>query len=31
MKKLSLVIPCYNEETTLAGIVEEVLTLRASD
>ena len=31
MKKLSLVIPCYNEETTLAGIVEEVLKLRASD
>ena len=31
MKKLSLVIPCYNEETTLAGIVEEVLKLRSSD
>ena len=29
-KKLSLVIPCYNEETTIKGIVEEVLNL-ASD
>ena len=26
--KLSLVIPCYNEEKTLEGIVEEVLKLR---
>ena len=31
MKTLSLVIPCYNEETTLAGIVEEVLRLRSPD
>ena len=31
MKTLSLVIPCYNEETTLAGIVEEVLKLRSPD
>jgi glycosyltransferase involved in cell wall biosynthesis len=31
MKTLSLVIPCYNEEATLAGIVEEVLKLRAPD
>lgn len=27
--KLSLVIPCYNEETTLSGIVGEVLKLRS--
>lgn len=26
--KLSLVIPCYNEENTLCGIVDEVLKLR---
>ena len=31
MKTLSLVIPCYNEEATLAGIVEEVLKLRSPD
>ncbi len=31
MRRLSLVIPCYNEESTLAGIVEEVLKLRSSD
>lgn len=31
MKKLSLVIPCYNEESTLEGIVEEVLRLRSED
>ena len=31
MKKLSLVIPCYNEEATLAGIVEEVLKIRSVD
>ena len=31
MKKLSLVIPCYNEEATLAGIVEEVLKIRSAD
>ena len=31
MKKLSLVIPCYNEEATLAGIVEEVLKIRTTD
>ena len=29
--KLSIVIPVYNEEPTLAGIVEEVLKLRSSD
>ena len=29
MSKLSLVIPCYNEETTLKGIVEEVLRLKS--
>lgn len=29
MNKLSLVIPCYNEELTLAGIVGEVLKLRS--
>ena len=29
MSKLSLVIPCYNEETTLKGIVEEVLELKS--
>ena len=27
--KLSLVVPCYNEENTLAGIVERVLALRS--
>ena len=31
MKTLSLVIPCYNEEATLAGVVEEVLKLRSPD
>ncbi len=31
MRSLSLVIPCNNEESTLAGIVEEVLKLRSSD
>jgi len=31
MKKLSLVIPCYNEEATLAGIVEEVLKIRTPE
>ena len=31
MKKLSLVIPCYNEESTLAGIVEEVLKIRSAE
>lgn len=29
MKKLSLVIPCYNEETTLESIVKEVLRLKS--
>lgn len=29
MKKLSLVIPCYNEEQTLEGLVEEVLKLKS--
>lgn len=27
--KLSLVVPCYNEESTLADIVERILTLRS--
>lgn len=31
MKKLSLVIPCYNEESTLAGIVEEVLKIQSAN
>jgi len=31
MNTLSLVIPCYNEEATLAGIVEEVLKLRSPE
>jgi len=31
MNTLSLVIPCYNEETTLVGIVEKVLKLRSSE
>ena len=31
MKKLSRVIPCYNDEATLAGIVEEVLKIRSVD
>jgi glycosyltransferase involved in cell wall biosynthesis len=31
MKKLSLVIPCYNEASTLNGIVEEVLKIRSAD
>lgn len=30
-KKLSLVIPCYNEEKTLIGIVEEVLKLKSEE
>ena len=29
--KLSLVVPCYNEEKTLAGIVERVLALRSEE
>lgn len=29
MNKLSLVIPCYNEETTLESIVKEVLRLKS--
>ena len=29
MKKLSLVIPCYNEESTLGAVVGEVLKLRS--
>ena len=29
MSKLSLVIPCYNEEATLKGIVEEVIELKS--
>lgn len=31
MRKLSLVIPCYNEEATLEGIVDEVLKLASDD
>ena len=31
MKTLSLVIPCYNEESTLAAIVDEVLKLRSDE
>lgn len=31
MKKLSLVVPCYNEESTLEGIVEEILKLRSEN
>ncbi len=31
MNTLSLVIPCYNEEATLSGIVEEVLKLRSPE
>jgi len=31
MRKLSLVIPCYNEEASLAGIVEEVLMLHSAE
>lgn len=31
MKTLSLVIPCYNEETTLSGIVDEVLKTGSDD
>lgn len=31
MKKLSLVIPCYNEESTLEGIVDEVLKIASDD
>lgn len=31
MKKLSLVIPCYNEESTRERIVDEVLKLASSD
>ena len=30
MHRLSLVIPCYNEEATLKGIVEEALCLKSS-
>ena len=29
--KLSLVVPCYNEESTLANIVERVLKLQSAD
>ena len=29
--KLSLIVPCYNEEQTLAGIVDRILTLRSAD
>ncbi len=29
--KLSLVVPCYNEEKTLSGIVDKVLALRRED
>ena len=29
MPKLSLVIPCYNEEKTLSGIIDEVLKLKS--
>ena len=31
MKTLSLVIPCYNEENTLEGIVDEVLKLKSDE
>ena len=31
MKTLSLVMPCYNEEATLSGIVEEVLKIGSGD
>lgn len=31
MKTLSLVIPCYNEESTLEGIVDEVLKIASDD
>ena len=31
MNTLSLVIPCYNEESTLAAIVDEVLKLRSPE
>lgn len=31
MKKLSLVVPCYNEESTLEGIAEEILKLRSEN
>ena len=31
MKKMSLVIPCYNEESTLADIIEEVLKIRSPE
>ena len=29
MPKLSLIVPCYNEEATLSDIVERVLRLRS--
>ena len=29
--KLSLIVPCYNEEQTLAGIVDRILTLQSAD
>lgn len=29
--KLSVVIPCYNEENTLEGIVDEVMKLKLGD
>ena len=31
MRKLSLVIPCYDEEATLAEIVDEALKIRSAD
>lgn len=31
MRTLSLIIPCYNEESTLGGIVEEVLKIKSAD
>ena len=31
MRILSLIIPCYNEESTLVGIVEEVLKVQSED
>ncbi len=31
MKKLTIVMPCYNEESTLADIVDEVLKIQSED